>query len=285
MIRIACIATCHNRREKTLKCIAALTACDSPSNVKLEVLIVDDGSTDGTAAAIAARFPFVRVIRGTGSLYWNGGMHLAMTEAMRGCPDYYLWLNDDTYLFGHGLADLLLQAEALKAKHGPVIVVGSTLDEATRRTTYGGRVRTRAFRPLYYDLLEPGEDARACETMNGNCVLIPQAVAAAIGPIEPRFVHGMGDWDYALRARKAGFGVWLAPGHVAACTDDATQVAATAPVDSLRTVWRQVTGPKGYPLVAWTTFVRRHTGPLWPLYWLMPYAKALRRGLASGRLR
>ena len=71
--RAAILMTSFNRRDLTLRSIVALS--DAAAGVlDYEVFIVDDRSTDGTAAALAALGPHVHVIEGTGHLYWNGGM-------------------------------------------------------------------------------------------------------------------------------------------------------------------------------------------------------------------
>src|SRR5215203_4845952 len=105
--RVAALITCHNRREKTLLCLSALFDQDMLSKTTLEVYLVDDGSTDGTAEAVQAAYPEVKVWRGDGSLFWNGGMRLAFAEAMKVGYDYYLWLNDDTLLDDHAISSLL----------------------------------------------------------------------------------------------------------------------------------------------------------------------------------
>ena len=51
--KIATLLTCHNRKEKTLKCLNSITAQHIPKQVgKIDVFLVDDGSTDGTSEAV-----------------------------------------------------------------------------------------------------------------------------------------------------------------------------------------------------------------------------------------
>ena len=82
-ISIATIITCHNRKEKTLTCLTDLMNQDVISGIDLNVYLVDDGSTDGTGDAVKQNFPHVNILQGDGTLYWNGGMRFAFSEAMK----------------------------------------------------------------------------------------------------------------------------------------------------------------------------------------------------------
>ena len=91
-VSIAAILTCHNRKKKTLTCLADLMNQDEISKVDLHVYLVDDGSTDGTSDAVKQKFPQVNILQGDGTLYWNGGMRFAFSIAKKSDYDYYLWL-------------------------------------------------------------------------------------------------------------------------------------------------------------------------------------------------
>ena len=95
---IAILLTCHNRRQKTLEGLRRLALCELPDGVTTRVIVVDDGSTDGTSDALAREFPSATVIQGDGLLFWNGGMRRAMQVALQSECDYMLWLNDDVLL-------------------------------------------------------------------------------------------------------------------------------------------------------------------------------------------
>jgi GT2 family glycosyltransferase len=278
-VRVAAVMAVHNRRELTLSCLDSLLAQQAPG-VSLDIFVLDDDSTDGTAEAIARHHPSVRLLHGDGQLYWNGGMRRAFGEAMVGDYDHYLWMNDDTTLDDGVLAMLVRTEHELRERgHDPVIVVGTTRHPVTDELTYGGQVRLSRWRPLAWTLVQPGDEPRPCETMNGNTVLVPRAVVRRVGNIDPVYVQQMGDLDYGLRARGAGCEVWVAPGTVGTC---ASHPQRRTDLQPLRTELARLWSVKELAPRPWFVFTRRWAGRLWPLYWLSPY---LRRafGLALQR--
>ena len=139
---VTAVLTCHDRREHTLACLDAI-AGQGGHDAAVDVVVVDDGSTDGTAEAVSRRHPSATIVPGDGSLWWNGGMRLGLATALRGDdPDHLWWLNDDTVLDPDALATLLAVVDAVGPADTPPIVVGSTRDPDSGELTYGGVVPT-----------------------------------------------------------------------------------------------------------------------------------------------
>lgn len=270
--RIAVLATSHDRREVTLASLAALH--DQEVDADLDVVLVDAGSSDGTAAAVRERFPSAHVDEAGPELYWNAGMRRAWELARQRdpVPDAYLWLNDDTILDRDAVARLL----AVWRDAGEAIVAGATRDPDTGALTYGGVRREHAGRPLRFSRVEPGDAPVEVETINGNCVLVPATVAERVGNLDARFTHGMGDFDYGLRARCRGVTVLLAPGTVGTCAANPPSVRDAA------AELRHLRSPKGLPPREWRAFARRWAGPLWPVYFVSPYLRRLGAALRHG---
>ena len=253
-----------------------------PDGYSIEVFLVDDGSTDGTNQAIHENYPQVSIINGDGNLYWNGGMRVAFNLAIEKGFDYYLWLNDDTFLYSAALQSLIKTSNQLTLQEGKgVIVVGSSQDEFTRKISYGGLVRSSKWIPTNFSLVSPSSVAVECETMNGNCVLIPNSVVRKVGNLEPGFIHSMGDLDYGLRARYEGFLIWIMPGFAGTCSENFVLGSfndANLPV-TMRLC--KMIHPKGLPFSAWRIFTQRHAGIFWPIFWLMPYVKVFLKGIVA----
>ncbi len=282
--RIAALLTCYNRKLLTLACLKALLNQELKSEVTIDVYLVDDGSTDGTAEAVAQSYPQVKILQGDGSLFWNGGTRLAFAEAIKHDYDYYLWLNNDTLLNPNALSNLLETFQQLREQgEHRAIVAGSTCDPQTKGLTYGGVIRRSRWRPLKFDLLEPGETAKRCDTINGNCVLIPKDVVQVVGNLEPAFTHYAGDWDYGLRAQRQGCSVWVAPGYVGTCSQNYQPGSEADSAVAISEGLKKISQPKGlpvkeqvlHPFWEWKIFAQRHGGLFWPIYWLIPYRRLL----------
>lgn len=175
-MNISVLMTCHNRRELTLKCLGLLLP---QLGEDARVYLVDDGSTDGTAVAVAGlKDNRINVINGDGRLYWAKGMRKAWEAAVaeQGDWDGYLWLNDDTELDDDALQKLLAVNDCEK------IIVGELKNA-------GGEI--------VYGLRQGG-------LFTGNCVLVPRKVYERLGLICGDYSHAWADSDYAMKAKRAG---------------------------------------------------------------------------------
>jgi len=259
-----------------MACLDALMRQEAIDDVRVQVYLVDAGSTDGTAEAIKERYRNIRVILRDSSLYWCGGTRVAFSEAMKEDYDYYLWLNDDTMLLSSAIRIMLDTAREIEHREGKAgIAVGSTRDPGTGRCTYGGVVQSSKWRPLVHRLAEPSGKLERCDTMNGNCVLIAREVGRLVGNLSPEFTHRVGDRDYGLRARAKGFPLWIAPTYVGECARNLPPLWAN-PETPLKRRLKALRSPKGLPPREWIVYTRRHAGIPWSqYYWLTLYLRVL----------
>lgn len=204
--KISVLITCYNRKDKTLACLQKLFEQDGLDTFfKIQVFLVDDGSTDGTAELIKDKYPKVKIIQGDGSLYWNRGMNLAWKTAMN-TGDYsgFLWLNDDTAIFKNALKTLVAEIGNCK------ILVGTTKSQFSGICTYGGYRNKRM-------LISPNGQIQPCDYFNGNFVFVPKEVSSVIGILDNHFHHALGDFEYGMRAKSAGFECCVLPFTVGYC--------------------------------------------------------------------
>ncbi len=276
-MRIAALMTCHNRRSTTVECLTQLISCKLPPKIQIEVYLVDDGCTDGTGDAVEALDKNIRIIRGSGDLYWAHGTHLAAKHASKDSNfDGYLWLNDDMLLdddcfikLGNALSDAYS-----RQRHNRIIMVGSAKDAETGETTYGGYLMGRGFGHRGLKRVLPKDSLVPCDTMNGNFVYISREAFSISGNIDPVYRHGMADIDYGLRAKRLGVEIYLLPGHVGTCSRNIED----NPTDALSTSFiarvREVSSQKRLPPKQWFFLTFRHYGIFWPAYFAWPYLKA-----------
>lgn len=208
MKSIAILLTVHNRKEKTIKCLKQLYSQYNINNYKINIFLTDDGCTDGTPEAITELFPDVFIIKGNGALFWNRGMHAAWQTAVKhGTYDFFLWLNDDTYLYDDALDYIIKCNENLK---GFCIIAGATCSENNNNlTTYSGFIGKR--------LIPVNGEFQKVEKFNGNFVLIPQSVYKILGMNDPYYRHSFGDIDYGLRANKKGIPCYITDRFIGTC--------------------------------------------------------------------
>ena len=135
---IAVLITCFNRRETTLRCLRSLAEQELPNGYALRVVLVDDGSSDGTADAVRREFPHAKVLEGDGSLYWVGGTLMAWNDARP--ADFYMWLNDDVQLRAGAVRTLINVHETSGDR--AAITVGATCDPDAGKTCTGGMHRS-----------------------------------------------------------------------------------------------------------------------------------------------
>ena len=205
---IAVLITCHNRREKTVFCLKALYGQELPAGVSLSVYLTDDGCTDGTVDVVKESFPNTHIIHGNGDLYWNRGMLAAWREAAKTRHDFYIWLNDDTFLKQNALANLLEDWE--NAPSHECIIVGATTSADGSEITYSGRISRGGIIP-------PNGTLQPCQEFNGNCVLIPGEVFQKLGMLDEYFRHSFGDSEYGMRANRHSIPCYVARGAIGTC--------------------------------------------------------------------
>lgn len=219
---IAVLLTCHNRKEKTLQCLETLYQAAIPETLKLELFLVDDGCTDGTGKAVKEVYPEINIVLGNGNLFWAGGMRLAFEEA-RKHREYnaYLLLNDDVKLVSDFLYKILETKEYCfkKYKKGG-LYSGSTKEKGSGNISYGGNVLTKGINNSAYKLVQASEIPQPCHLTNANVLYVEKEVIDKIGFFDENFIHAFADYDFSLRAFKAGFPVYITPGICGYCTDD-----------------------------------------------------------------
>lgn len=192
-----------NRRDDTLQC---LDSCCRQTYPNRRILVVDNGSSDGSALAISTQFPDVEQILNERNLGFARGVNLGIRHALEHGAQYLFLINNDTTLAPDAL-DLLVEA-ALSSGAGltaPKILyasepeqiwsVGAWRNELTLEITgcrRGQEATELDSRPFEVDFVT------ACG------VLMARDCIEQVGLFDERFFMYYEDLDYCLRAQAAG---------------------------------------------------------------------------------
>lgn len=253
-MRIAVLLTCFNRKEKTRECLHSLfknlPAC--------AVYLVDDASTDGTPDMVKKEYPQVHLIHGNGNLFWSRGMYTAWKEAIKGDYDYYLWLNDDMFLYENFFEELIACEEI---GEGKCVVSGLVENLEGTKIIYGGFDER-------IELVQVSSTPQEIKYMHGNVVLIPKSIVNVVGIIDPYYYHDLGDVDYGLMVREHGYKV-LATRKVVGRSDAAALCRVRLWNSNIAQRFKRLYSPLGSnPRIAFY-FRRKHYGIVKALvYWI-----------------
>lgn len=210
--KIELIIPVYNRRETTLQALRSLKRIDG-ENLQVHIIIVDDGSTDGTSEAIKHQHPEVQIVIGDGTLHYAAGTNRGITAALARNPDYIVTMNDDAVFHEQFLQRLVTTAES-----NPRSIVGALLllwDEPHKVFQVDFKWEMRAggwFQPEDATVFDFPEKAFEVEGMAGNCILFPIEAIRECGLMdEKKFPHGWGDMQYVTRMKKMGWRLLIEP--------------------------------------------------------------------------
>lgn len=200
----------YNLAAVTRRCLDHLFALAPPSADR-EVIVVDDGSRDGTPALLAEYGDRIRVVahdRNRGySTACNDGAAVATGE-------HLVFLNNDTIPLA-GWLDALARA----AEDDRVGIVGSKLLYPDGTIQHAGIAFDQDRQPRHIYVGFPGDHPavnkpRRMQMVTGGCMLIRRDLFARVGGFDATFLNGFEDVDLCLKARALGFEVAYCPESV-----------------------------------------------------------------------
>jgi N-acetylglucosaminyl-diphospho-decaprenol L-rhamnosyltransferase len=194
------------------RCLASLFT--NPQGVSFDVVVVDNASTDGAVAMVAADFPRVKLVRNAA----NRGFAAASNQAAALAGGRYLFfLNNDTEVPPHTLRRLLEHARVNPAAG----MIGPRLREPSgavqisyrRRPTVAALLHrvsllrwTGLFRDAYKDYRRGSfraDGTRAVEVLMGPAILISRDVFASVGGWDERYRFGLEDIDLSTQVGRS----------------------------------------------------------------------------------
>ncbi|CUQ67235.1 glycosyltransferase [Candidatus Nitrospira inopinata] len=197
----------HNGLDLTKQCLTALAS--ATTDVRYEVILVDNGSTDGTAAFLQTLRGDVRIIRNDENL----GFAKACNQGAKAARGRYLvFLNNDTVPQPNWLSPLVQEVE----EHPEVGMVGSKLLYPDGTVQHAGVVFSRDGAPYHvYRRVSADSPAvgkrREFQVVTAACLLIRRDLFEAVGGFDEAFVNGFEDVDLCLKVRRRGAQVVYQP--------------------------------------------------------------------------
>lgn len=219
---LSVVVVSWNVRDLLADCLCSVYASLEESGLRFEVVVVDNASADGSAAMVGERFPQARLVCSTENRGYAGGTNLGLAVASGRCV---VILNPDTLIRGNALRQLLdfMDATPKAGLSGPRLVYGD------------GRFQHSAFRfpslaqvffdffPVHGRVLESRLNGRyprslyeagrpfAVDHPLGACMMVSRAVLERVGGMDEGFFMYCEELDWALRIRRAGWGVYCVP--------------------------------------------------------------------------
>ncbi len=200
-----------NGREDTLACLASLEGLDYPN---YDIVVVDNGSTDGSVAAIRQAFPGVSIVENGENLGYADGFNAGLQFAYERGGDYFLILNNDTVIDPQALTELVRVAEedeSIGFVSGKVYWHNKpdTLQTAGRfndpMILAGNHVGGGEVDRGQYDTVTD------YDFVDDVYLLVRRAVYERVGGYDPNFFLYFEETDWCARVRQAGFRIVYAP--------------------------------------------------------------------------
>lgn len=214
---LSVIIVSWNTRELLRACLDSLLP--APEGLALQILVVDNGSQDGTPAMVRESFPAVELLESGRNLGFSAGNNLALARA-RG--RYLMLLNPDTIVHEGALTTLV----AFLADHPNAGLVGPQIRYAdgslqpsrhrfpTLLTLFVAstplHAPLRALLGSYY-LSGTPETAQLVGWLSGAALLLRREVYEQVGGLDERFFMYFEETDWQRRIRAAGWSIWYVP--------------------------------------------------------------------------
>ena len=214
-----CIITLDGR-EKSLACLASLF---ENTHLDMDVVVVDNNSSDGTPEAMVVQFPQVHLIRNSENL----GFSRAANQGMRAYPArYHVLLNPDSLVENNALERLrdFMEANPQAGLCTPrVLNQDGTLQYQCRRgearpwevfSYFLGLSRLFPKDPRFTGYLLThldNDQVNEVKAISGSCMMIRRQVIEQIGYMDELYFAYQEDADYCFSARKAGWRIYYIP--------------------------------------------------------------------------
>src|SRR3972149_9899261 len=211
----------YNTQDLLKNCLESLLKSDM--NLKFEVIVVDNGSSDGTVEMVKRKYNWVRLITSEKNLGFAKGNNLAKNDVL---GDYVLFLNTDTVVNEDTLSETLeyLKKHQLGAITCKVVLPNGKLDKDTRRhfiTPFIGLVHlflgldklfphSKLFSQYWYGYINENK-IHNVDAIQGPFFLSPKKVLDEVGWFDEDYFLDGEDIDLCWKIKNAGYRIVYYP--------------------------------------------------------------------------
>jgi hypothetical protein len=219
MKNIAILIPVHNNIHLTRQCIQQLEIMlkeiNEQNSINYKIILIDDGSSDGTGQWARDAHPDVTLLEGNGNLWWSGGINKGAHHAMEnGNTDFLLLWNNDIIPEKNYFKEMNRIIEATDNN----TIIGSKIcsyHNPDKIWSVGGKFNPLTGKFLNYGQekeINHGQKLPEPDWLTGMGTLIPRKTVQTIGYWnEKKFPQYYGDADYTYRAKKKGFKLKVFP--------------------------------------------------------------------------
>ncbi|HEX7343310.1 MAG TPA: glycosyltransferase family 2 protein [bacterium] len=208
---VAIIVVNWNRREDALACLESLAKIAYPNS---RIILVDNGSTDGSVQAVRERFAKVQVIALPDNRRFAGGNNAGLRDVLQKGDDFALLLNNDTTVEPDFLNHLIaaVQEDSRIGLVAPKILYSARPEVIW----FAGGVIKPAWGYVRHIGLRQTDDGRfdqPCDVsyLTGCCLLIRRDALQKVGLLDEGFYLYSEDADYCLRVTHVGYRLLYEP--------------------------------------------------------------------------
>jgi hypothetical protein len=198
-----------NGLNETRNCLDALGKVTYP---RVKVIVVDNGSTDGSVDALRAEYPPVMLLPLSENTGFAEGNNHGLRRALRQGADYVLLLNNDACIAPDAV-DVLVQAAQTDRQIGILGAIIYRNDDPQRIESAGGWLnlytgRLRHFETLAADQVCPYE----VDIVSGCAMIVRREVMEQVGLLNECYFAYFEDAEWCVRIHRAGYRVVAVPG-------------------------------------------------------------------------
>lgn len=213
-MKVAVITLNYNRPGDTVELLNSISHSDL---AVASLLVVDNGSTDGSVKILNKAFPNLKIIETGSNLGFAGGFNFGMVRALDDGSDFVLIINNDTVVPEVFLQPLLsiLETRPGVAAVAPKTYRGTPYDQKRVIWWAGGSVNLAKGQIINVGAGEVDsgqfENVKNCDYLSGVAILFRSQALKEVGLFDPKFVHTGEDVDLSLRLRKKGYDLVCCP--------------------------------------------------------------------------